>query len=175
MKKWCLLILLFPVILMAETTVEYFMGEMRCQMCEEEVSEHFGFLFLKRTFIPDESCFIDRCLITSRDGETLEIEQTSNLRGDLHEIVLSDSEGMISGHGELVGFPWHWTQLQERLRLAIESPVEVDVKNTMEGETMFSMARVFTLESDGSREFFGTFSTELYRVDAKRVESFFHP
>lgn len=173
MKKWLYLMMLVPAFLMAEPTIEYFIGEMKCRMCEEEVSEHFGFVFLKRTLLPEESCFIDHCLITSRDGETFELTQTSNLRGDLHEIILSDDKGMISGKGELTGFPWHWTELQEKMRLNIESPVDVEVKNTISEGKMHSIARVFTLESDGTREYFGKFSTDLYHVDAEKIEQFF--
>ncbi|WP_316356413.1 hypothetical protein [Candidatus Neptunichlamydia sp. REUL1] len=48
------------------------------------------------------------------------------------------------------------------------------MNNTIEGDTMFSMASVFTLESDGTRVYFGTFSAKLYRVDIEVIEKFFH-
>ena len=175
MKKWCLLLFFFlPAFACENPLVEYYLGEMKAQMCEEETSQHYGFLFLKRTFLPDENRFVDHCLITSHDGETLELEQTSDLIGDLHEIVLSDQQGLISGEGELIGFPWEWTHHQEKLHLNIETPVEVEVNNTIEKDTMFSRASVFTLESDGTRVYFGTFSAKLYRVDIKVIERFFH-
>jgi hypothetical protein len=175
MKKWSIFLFFFlPAFAFANPLVEYYIGEMKAQMCEEETSEHYGFLFLKRTFFPYENRFVDHCLISSRDGETLELEQTSDLKGDLHEIILSDEQGLISGKGELIGFPWEWTHLQEKLQLNIESPVEVEVNNTIEKDTMFSMASVFTLESDGTRVYFGTFSAKLYRVDIEMIEKFFH-
>jgi len=175
MKKWCLLLLfILPAFAFEKPLVEYYLGEMKAQMREEEISQHYGFLFLKRTFLPDENRFVDHCLITSHDGETLELEQTSDLKGDLHEIVLSDQQGLISGEGELIGFPWEWTHHHEKLHLNIETPVEVEVNNTIEKDTMFSRASVFTLESDGTRVYFGTFSAKLYRVDIKVIESFFH-
>ena len=172
MKKLCLF-LLFLVPAFAAPQVDYYLGELKSQMSKEETAEHFGFLFLKRTFLPEESRFVDHCLISSHKGETLELKQSSELRGDLHEIVLSDEQGLISGKGELFGFPWHWTHLQEKMHLNIESPIEVEVSNRIDGDTMFSMATVFTLESDGYREYFGTFSVKLYRVDIQVIENFF--
>ncbi|MCB1107435.1 MAG: hypothetical protein KDK76_04990 [Chlamydiia bacterium] len=174
MRKWCLVAFLFvPVFLMGGPLAEFYIGEMKSQMFEEETPEHFGFVFLKRTFAVEKNLFVDHCLISTRDGETLEFLQQSELTEDLHKIILSEPQGLVSGTGELIGFPWHWTSLQEKMKLNIESPVEVDINNIMEGETMFSIASVFTLEGDGTREYFGKFITKLYQIDIKTIEKFF--
>jgi len=167
------LLLMFPICIFASGSKEFFIGELKSQVGLEEASDHFGFLFLKRELIPEEERIIDRFLLTTKDGEVLELGQNSSLRKDLHETILSDEQGIISGSGELVGFPWHWTALKEKLFLDIDGLVEVDVENQFEKNTMHSKAVVFTLESDGSRLYFGTFYARLYKIDVHLMEKFF--
>lgn len=171
MKKWILILLFFPCILFANT--EFYIGEMKSQSPDEEESEHYGFFFLKRTFLPDENRFIDSCFLNARDGEVLELQQISDLKGDLHEIIFKNPTGLITGTGELVGFPWEWTNLKERMVVHSESPIEIDVQNNLDGETIVSIAFVYTIEDDGSREFFGTFSACLFKIDQRMIEHFF--
>lgn len=103
----------------------------------------------------------------------MELQQISDLKGDLHEIVFKNPTGLITGTGELVGFPWEWTGLKERMVVHSESPIEIDVQNTLDGEMIISIASVYTIEEDGSKEFFGTFSARLFKIDRKVIEHFF--
>ncbi|MCB1072770.1 MAG: hypothetical protein KDK96_06670 [Chlamydiia bacterium] len=171
MKKWILILLFLPCILLANT--EFYIGEMKSQSPDEEEAEHYGFFFLKRTFLPDQNRFIDSCFLNAKDGEVLELKQISDLSGDLHEIVFKNPSGLITGTGELVGFPWEWTSLKERMVVHSESPIEIDVQNRLEGDSIISIASVYTIEEDGSKEFFGTFSARLFKIDRKVFEHFF--
>lgn len=171
MKKWILILLFLPCILLANT--EFYIGEMKSQSPDEEEAEHYGFFFLKRTFLPDQNRFIDSCFLNAKDGEVLELKQISDLSGDLHEIVFKNPSGLITGTGELVGFPWEWTSLKERMVVHSESPIEIDVQNKLEGDSIISIASVYTIEEDGSKEFFGTFSARLFKIDRKVIEHFF--
>jgi len=74
MKKWMIfLLLMFPICMFASPSKEFFIGELKSQVGLEEASDHFGFLFLKREFIPEEERMIDRFLLTTKDGEVLEV------------------------------------------------------------------------------------------------------
>lgn len=172
MKKWLFSLLLLPCLLFGESYSEFYIGEMKSQSPDEEEAEHYGFFFLKRTFLPDENCFIDSCYLKARDGEVLEMQQESKLTGDLHEITFNSNEGLITGTGELVGFPWQWTSLKERMVVHSESPIEIDISNELDGETIISIASVYTIEDDGSKEFFGTFSARLFKFDKALVQGF---
>lgn len=172
MKKWLFSLLLLPCFIFGESYSEFYIGEMKSQSPEEEEAEHYGFFFLKRTFLPEENRFIDACFLKARDGEVLEMQQESNLNGDLHEITFRSSEGLITGKGELVGFPWQWTNLRERMVVHLESPIEIDVSNDLDGETIVSIASVYIVEDDGSKEFFGTFSARLFKIDKALIEGF---
>ena len=174
MKKWQLfLFLILPICMFATSPKEFFIGELKSQVGVDENSGHYGFLFLKRELIPDEERIIERFLLTTKDGEVLEVAQHSELTQGLHETILSDELGVVSGTGELEGFPWHWTALKEKLFLDIDAKVEIDVENKIERNTMHSKAVVFTLESDGSRIYFGTFYARLYKIDVHLMEKFF--
>ena len=172
MKKWLFSLLLLPCFLFGGSYSEFYIGEMKSQAPDEEEAEHYGFFFLKRTFIPEENRFVDSCFLKARDGEVLEMEQKSDLKGDLHEIIFKGSEGLITGTGELVGFPWKWTGLKEKMIVHSESPIEIDVSNELDGETIISIASVYIIEDDGSKEFFGTFSARLFKVDKALVQGF---
>lgn len=172
MKKWLFSLLLLPCFLFGESYSEFYIGEMKVQSPDEEEAEHYGFFFLKRTFLPEENRFIDSCYLKARDGEVLEMQQESKLTGDLHEITFKSKEGLITGTGELVGFPWQWTNLKERMVVHSESPIEIDVSNDLDGETIISIASVYTIEDDGSKEFFGTFSARLFKFDKALIEGF---
>ncbi len=174
MKKWIFILLFFPCYLMATEVSQFYIGEMKTQSPDKEEAEHYGFFFLKRTFLPDENRFIDSCFLNASDGEVLELQQISDLKGDLHEIVFTSSGGLITGTGELIGFPWEWTNLKERMVIHSDSPIEIDVSNDLDGDTIHSVASVYTIEEDGSREFFGIFSARLFRIDRNVIETFFN-
>jgi|JI10StandDraft_1071094.scaffolds.fasta_scaffold02452_10 hypothetical protein len=172
MKKWLFSLLLVPYFLFGESSSAFYMGEMKSQFPDEEEGEHYGFFLLKRTFYPEENRFVDACYLKARDGEILEMEQESKLTGDLHEITFQSEEGMITGTGELIGFPWEWTHLKERMVIHSGSPIEVDVSNDIDGEIIISTASVYTVEEDGSREFFGTFRARLFKFDQAPIQKF---
>lgn len=172
MKKWLFSSLLLPCFIFGESYSEFYIGEMKSQSPDKEEAEHYGFFFLKRTFIPEDNCFIDACYLKARDGEVLEMQQESILNRDLHEITFRSSEGLITGKGELVGFPWEWTNLRERMVVHSESPIEIDVSNDLDGETIVSIASVYIVEDDGSKDFFGTFRAHLFKFDKTLIEEF---
>ncbi|MCB1080388.1 MAG: hypothetical protein KDK69_01075 [Chlamydiia bacterium] len=168
------LLFIFPFYLMSEEgTTHYYIGEMKYTMPEDQEPEHYGLFFLKRTLLPEENRFIDKCFISALDGDTLELLQVSDLKGDLHEIVLSSPTGLITGSGELIGFPWEWTSLHEHMEIKSDSSVHIDVQNTWEDNYILSVASVYTLDDLGGREFFATFSATLFRVDKVVIEHFF--
>ncbi len=171
MKKWILILSFLPCVLFANP--EFYIGEMKSQSPDEEETEHYGVFFLKRTFLPEQNRFIDSCILYAKDGEVLELQQISDLSVDLHEIVFKNPTGLITGTGELVGFPWEWTSLKERMVVHSESPIEIDVQNKLDGNTIISIASVYTIEDDGSKEFFGTFSACLFKIDRNVVQHFF--
>ncbi|MBF5059570.1 hypothetical protein [Candidatus Neptunochlamydia vexilliferae] len=171
--KW-FIILLFPLVLFANGTTCY-IGEIRSQIPGEERADHYGLLFLKQATFPDEKQFTEHWLLKAHDGEVIEWEQASQLEEDLHEITLSGEGGTITGTGELVGLPWHWTVLREKMELHTESPIEVEVENRMDNETIHSIAYVYSVEEDGSRTFFAMFRAILYTVDQEMIANFFNP
>lgn len=164
----------FPVLLMGiQPTTHFYIGEMKYNMPEDQEPEHYGLFFLKRTLLPDENRFIDKCFLSALDGDTLELQQISDLNGNLNEIIVSSPTGLITGSGELIGFPWHWTSLREHMEIESDSSVHIEVQNTWEENSILSVASVYTVDEDGKQEFFATFSATLYLVDKFVVEHFF--
>ena len=173
MKKWAFVLCFLPFVLFGEIFSEFYLGELKSQSPESEKSEHYGFLFLRRTLFPEENRFTDAYMIIARDGEVIKSEQNSELTGDLHEIDFRSTEGLVTGHGELVGTPWQWTSLKEKMMINTDGPVEIDVSNKKEGNTIVSIAMVYMVGDDGSKDLFGMFTARLHRLEEANVRGFF--
>lgn len=174
MKKFLLIILLFPFLIWGnEKATHYYIGEMKCCLPEDQEPQHYGLFFLKRTLLPQENRFVDTCFLSGMNDEIFNLEQISDLQGDLNETVISSPSGLITGSGELIGFPWEWTSLHQHMELISDSSVHIDVQNTWEEESILSIASVYTIEDDGKKEFFATFSAKLYEVNKVVMENFF--
>ena len=157
-----------------EVSVHYYIGEMNCIQPNEEHHRHYGLFFLKRTLIPDENRFIDSCFLKSPEDGYLELEQISVLEGDFNQTIVTSPDGLITGSGELVGFPWEWTNLKEHMQLSDDNPVSVEVENRIHEDYILSIANVYFAEHVGEKELLATFTAKLYKVDKKTLERFFN-
>lgn len=154
----------------SDVSVHYYIGEMYRRQPNEERSQHYGLFFLKRTLIPEENRFVDSCYLKSPEDGYLELEQVSTLEGDYNQTVVSSPDGFITGTGELVGFPWEWTNLKEHMHLSDENPISIEVENRMHDDYILSIANVYYTSILGETELLAIFTAKLYKVEKRILE-----
>jgi len=127
---------------------------------------------MKRVSSPDEMTITDSCVIASPEEGTFSFVHVSLLQDDPNEFVVSNPDSEFFGEGELVGFPWDWTTMHERLEFDNEGSVSIEVENKrLENGLIHSKAKIFFGVNDEEEpRYFATFSTYLYPIDPTVVQ-----
>lgn len=169
MKK---ILFMFAVFLQAflcgDVTKEaFYMGEMKCQYIHEDVPGHFGIFFLKRSCTGEENYTIDSCLLVSPEEGIFSFQHVAVPQEDPNEFLASNPDSEFFGEGEIVGFPWNWTELRECLEFDNDGGVIVRVENNqLEDGAIQSKARIFFKDDETDElHYFATFSAYLYPID----------
>ena len=174
MKKFMLIgaILIQPFLWSFAPEKLFYMGEMQCQYVHEDQPEPFGLFFMKRVSCPENNTMTDSCLLVSPDEGTFGFVHVSLLQDEPNEFIASNPDSEFIGEGELVGFPWKWTEWREHLEFDSDGSVAIDVENIeLENGAIHSKAKIFFNESgDGNSRHFATFSAYLYPIDPTVVE-----
>ena len=177
MKKiLCVLAVLFQPFLFGEVIKEaFYMGEMKCQYIHEEFPEHFGIFFLKRSCSSDNLA-IDSCLLVSPGEGTFSFQHVAMHQDDPNEFFASNPDSEFIGEGEIVGFPWSWTELRECLEFDNDGGVIVKVENSQLGNgAIQSKARIFFKDDETEElQYFATFSAYLYPIDPSVIHLMLH-
>lgn len=176
MKKMLLTFALMLQSLMSaqEASTEFYMGEMKCHYANEQYPAPFGLFFLKRVYSPEDQSIQDTCFLTSTEEGNFHFEHISFLQEDPNEFIASNPDADFVAEGEMIGFPWKWSELHEHLEFEKNGGVIIDIQNKrLENGTIISLAHLFfDEEGDGQRHFFATFSAHLYPVDPEIVKAF---
>ena len=178
MKKMLLMfaLVLQPFIWGEVEKEAFYMGEMKCQYLHENTPEHFGIFFLKRSSSDNDSLIVDSCLLVSPEEGTFSFQHIAVPQDDPNEFLISNPESEFFGEGEIVGFPWDWTEFRECLKFDTDGGVIVRVENTqLDNGAIVSKARIF-FKDDESEEakYFATFSAYLYPIDPRIIDTMMH-
>ncbi|MCB1083166.1 MAG: hypothetical protein KDK61_02550 [Simkania sp.] len=178
MKKMLLMFAVFlqPFLWGEPSKEAFYMGEMKCQYLHENNPEHFGIFFLKRSGLNEDGLIIDSCLLVSPEEGIFSFQHVAVPQDDPNEFLASNPESEFIGEGEIVGFPWDWTELRECLEFDADGGVIVRVENIqLENGAIVSKARIFFKDDeDEEAKYFATFSAYLYPIDPSVIDVMLH-
>lgn len=154
----------------------FYMGEMKCQYLHEDAPGHFGIFFLKRSCTGEDNQTIDSCLLVSPEEGTFSFQHVAVAQEDPNEFFASNPDSEFFGEGEIVGFPWDWTELRECLEFDNDGGVIVRVENNqLENGAIQSKARIFFKDDETDEpHYFATFSAYLYPIDPSVIHLMLH-